>query len=90
MRKHGYTPGSIVRLLGDNLKFDPARADEGVFLRGEADETRMLIYSTVGPRQVDALVPATVSGAQQVVVRTRYTPNGELREGRMPRPVAQV
>src|SRR5439155_7155679 len=29
----GYTPGSIVRLLGDNLKFDPAKADEGVFLR---------------------------------------------------------
>ena len=86
----GYTPGSIVRLMGDNLKFDPAKVDEGVFLRGEADETRLTIYSTVGPRQVDGLIPATVSGAQQVIVRARYTPNGDLREGRYSRVVSQV
>jgi hypothetical protein len=35
-------------------------------------------------------VPPTVNGAQQVIVRTRYTPNGELREGRLPRSVSQV
>jgi HU domain fused to wHTH, Ig, or Glycine-rich motif len=86
----GYTPGSIVRLLGDNLKFDPVKGDEGVFMHGEADETRLTVYSTVGTRQVDALIPPTVSGVQQVVVRTRYTPNGELREGRMPSMVSQM
>jgi hypothetical protein len=86
----GYTPGSIVRLLGDNLKFDPVKDDEGVFLHGAADETRLTVYSTVGARQVDALIPPTVSGVQQVLVRTRYTPNGELREGRMPSIVSQM
>jgi hypothetical protein len=86
----GYTPGSIVRLTGANLKFDPARSDEGVFLRGEADETRLMIYSAIGRRQVDGLVPATVSGARRVIVRTRYTPNGDLREGRLARAVDQM
>ena len=85
-----YTPGSIVRLQGDHLKFDPAKTDEGIFLRGEEDETRLAIYSTIGPRQLDALIPAALTGAQQVLVRTRYTPNGELREGRSPRPVSQA
>jgi hypothetical protein len=85
-----YTPGSIVRLQGDHLKFDAAKADEGIFLRADSDETRLAVYSTIGPRQLDALIPATVSGSQQVLVRTRYTPNGELREGRLPRAISQV
>jgi hypothetical protein len=85
-----YTPGSIVRLAGNHLKFDATKADEGVFLRTERDETRLMIYSTIGMRQLDALVPPTVSGAQQVFVRTRYTPNGELREGRLPQMINQI
>jgi len=35
-------------------------------------------------------VPATVGGSQQVIVRTRYTPHGELREGRFGQLVEQV
>jgi hypothetical protein len=81
-RFNHYTPGSVVRLLGDHLKFDPAQADEGVFLCSGGAETRMTIYSAIGRRRLDVLVPATVSGEQQVVVRTRYTSHGELREGR--------
>jgi hypothetical protein len=85
-----YTPGSIVRLQGDHLKFDAAKPDEGIFLRADASETRLAVYSTIGPRQLDALVPPTLNGMQQVIVRTRYTPNGELREGRLPRSISQV
>src|SRR5262249_21187758 len=85
-----YTPGSIIRLQGDHLKFDPTRADEGVFLRGETAEIRTMIYSVIGTKQIDALVPATAGGALQVIVRARYSPGGELREGRLPRSVGQV
>jgi hypothetical protein len=85
-----YTPGSIVRLQGDHLKFDPARTDEGIFLHGDEGETRLLVYSTIAQRQLDALIPAAVVGMQQVIVRTRYRPNGDLREGRFPRPIHQA
>ena len=79
-----------MRLQGANLKFDPVRADEGVFLRGEAGETRLTLYSAIGRQHVDGLVPATVSGPRQVIVRARYTPNGDLREGRYTRVVEQM
>jgi HU domain fused to wHTH, Ig, or Glycine-rich motif len=85
-----YTPGSIVRLQGDHLKFDPSKLEEGVFLRNGGDEVRVSVYSVVGARQLDALVPATLSGVIQVVVRARYTPTGDLREGRFQRTVSQA
>ncbi len=75
-----YTPGSIVRLEGDNLKFDPERADEGVFVHDGAVETRLTVYSVAGNRQTDTLIPGDVSGALTITVRTRYTENGELRQ----------
>src|SRR5262245_40357022 len=85
-----YTPGSVVRLQGDHLKFDRSKPDEGMFLRNGGDEVRISVYSVVGARQLDALVPATMSGVVQVTVRTRYTPNGDLREGRFQRTVSQA
>lgn len=85
-----YTPGSIIHLQGDNLKFDPARPDEGLFLRNGGDEMRVSVYANAGARQLDALVPVTLSGVVQVTVRARYTPNGHLREGRFQRTVSQV
>lgn len=77
-----YTPGSIVRLMGDNLKFDRAAGDEGVFLQHATGETRLMIYSVAGERQIDALMPTALDGAVRVVVRARYTPNGYLWESR--------
>ncbi|MFL5806633.1 MAG: DNA-binding domain-containing protein [Roseiflexaceae bacterium] len=85
-----YTPGSIVRLQGDHLKFDRAQADEGLFLRNGGVELRVSVYSIAGPRQLDALLPTTLSGSIQVIVRTRYTPNGELREGHHRQTINQV
>ena len=85
-----YTPGSIIRLQGDNLKFDPSRPDEGLFLRNGGDEMRASVYSNAGARQLDALVPTALTGVVQVAVRVRYTPNGDLREGRYQRTVNQA
>lgn len=77
-----YTSGGIIRVLGDNLKFDQANPAEGVFLQNGDTETRLAMYSTVGERQIDALVPAGVTGDLTVIVRAQYTTNGDLREGR--------
>ncbi len=75
-----YTPASVMRLTGDNLKFDPARPDEGVFVGNDVAEVRLPIYSAVGSKQIDAIVPPGVQGAFTITVRTRYTPDGELRQ----------
>ena len=82
-----YTPGSIVRLKGDNLKFDPTQSDEGVFIHDGSSETRLTVYSVAGARQIDTLIPAGVSGSLTITVRARYTETGELRQGSYPRPV---
>jgi hypothetical protein len=76
-----YTPGSIVRLYGKNLKFHRAELDEGVFLSDGSSETRLATYSVVSEHQVDALLPLHLSGPLTVVVRARYTPKGSMREG---------
>ena len=76
-----YTPGSIVRLKGDNLKFNLNEADEGVFVDNGTAETRLNVYSITGDRQIDALIPADMSGTLTVTVRARYTEEGDLRQG---------
>jgi hypothetical protein len=85
-----YTSGSIVRLEGDNLKFNPERADEGVFVHDGSAETRLTVYSVAGKKQIDTLIPGDVSGALTVTVRARYTENGELRQASYRRQVTQL
>jgi hypothetical protein len=75
-----YTPGSVVRLKGKHLKFDPAQADEGVFVSDGLAETRLTLYSELTSRRIDALLPPDLHGPLTVIVRTRYAPGGELRE----------
>jgi hypothetical protein len=75
-----YTPTAVIRLTGDNLKFDPEQADEGVFVGNDVAEVRLPLYSNVGNRRIDAIVPPATSGALTITVRARYTPGGELRQ----------
>ncbi len=82
-----YTPGSVVRLKGKHLKFNPAQADEGVFVSDGLTETRLTIYSELTNRRIDALLPPGLHGPLTVIVRTRYAPGGELRESRHHRTV---
>lgn len=82
-----YTPGSVVRLKGKHLKFDPAQTDEGVFVTDGLTETRLTLYSEITSRRIDALLPPTLHGPLTVIVRTRYAPGGEMRTGRHHRTV---
>jgi len=75
-----YTPTGVLRLSGDNLKFDPAQSDEGVFLDDGMTEERLQMYSIIGNKQIDTIIPPAISGSQTIVVRARYTPGGDLRQ----------
>jgi predicted histone-like DNA-binding protein len=85
-----YTPGSIIRLEGENLKFNLAKPDEGVFVHASVPEVRLTVYSMAGPKRIDALIPADLTGNLTVLVRTRYTPEGDLRQGTYHRTVTKV
>lgn len=75
-----YTPAGVLRLIGDNLKFDPAQSDEGVFVSNNVAEVRLPMYSVIGNKQIDAVVPPITTGSLTIIVRARYTPGGELRQ----------
>ncbi len=76
-----YTPGGIIRIKGSNLAFDKTKPDEGVFVGDGTTEKRLSVYAVTGEKEIIALMPADVSGDLTLRVRTRYTPDGELREG---------
>jgi len=82
-----YTAGSVLQLKGDLLKFDSTQPDEGVFLHDGTTETRVAVYSALGNRQIDALIPPETQGDLTITVRARYTPGGELRQTSFRRPV---
>ena len=71
-----YTPSGLLELRGSRLKFDTARADEGVFLRPAAGgpEVRLERYLSVFPTTVNTQILATVAGTQVLIVRRRTRP----------------
>lgn len=77
---NNYTAGNIIRLAGDNLKFNPEQQDEGVFVHASVPTLRLSSYSVISNKQIDGLMPAEANGNLTVIVRTRYTPDGSLRE----------
>jgi hypothetical protein len=82
IRRDAYTGGSIGRLYGSVLKFDPEDPAQGVvFVSEDGTETRAAIYSQVTLKQVHFLIPAERTGPQRLVVRAqpRFAP--EIREG---------
>lgn len=81
-RRDAYTSGSIGRLYGSVLKFDPDDPTQGVFFVSEdGSEIRAAVYSHVTRKQVHFLIPAALTGPQRLVVRAqpRFAP--EIREG---------
>lgn len=77
-----YTAGSIITIQGNNLRFDENDATQGVFITSGGNTTRLSVYSLVGGSQIDALMPAGVTGNIEVEIRARYTEAGELRSGK--------
>ncbi len=84
-----YTPGQAVRLYGSRLDYDPARADEGVFLIAEDHtETRVELVAINSPKQVLYIMPSDASGSYYVIVRRRHErPDGPLLEDRLSEPL---
>lgn len=82
-RENRYTAGNIARLRGDDMKFDQADPDEGVFfVAPDGSATRIETYAQAGPREIMFLIPATLTGPQAIEVRTSYG-SEFLRIGRL-------
>lgn len=73
-----YSTGGIVRVRGNNLKFTKSATAEGLFLKPAAGaEVRCSEYGLINPTEVQAVVPAGLSGT--VTARFAATINGTLR-----------
>ena len=79
-----YTAGSIAELSGKNLRlFDRQAADEGIFFIAQSDgaENKVSVIQNNGDRLLVFEIPESLTGVQNVEVRTRYGEGGELRTG---------
>nr|VFK32549.1 MAG: protein of unknown function (DUF4469) with IG-like fold [Candidatus Kentron sp. MB]VFK34961.1 MAG: protein of unknown function (DUF4469) with IG-like fold [Candidatus Kentron sp. MB]VFK77067.1 MAG: protein of unknown function (DUF4469) with IG-like fold [Candidatus Kentron sp. MB] len=81
------TPGNIGTIDGYRLKFDPTKAEEGIFLiptkAGEPDVKAVLVQKNK-PGQLVFLIPADISkGDYWLEVRARVQGGSELRSGRL-------
>jgi len=83
-----YTPGTLIELSGDNLRFNSADPAQGVFFRsGDGPEVRATVYGTVTPTSLSVLVPATLSGP--LIVRAAAFINGSVRSFTYMTPITQ-
>lgn len=79
-------PNAIGTINGHRLRFDPTKADEGIFLVPVAGGTATKVTNVQKnmPKQLVFQVPSVPSSTTWYLeVRTRYTPEGELRIGRL-------
>ena len=74
--RDAYTAGGLLELRGARLKFDAAQPDEGVFFTPASGgaEVRCDNYMEVFPKTIRAIVPATMTGPQRLIVRRRPRP----------------
>ena len=81
------TVGNIGQLNGSRLKFDPAKADEGLYFVATAGgDTKVPTVQKNKPSQLVFLVPALVAGTYHLEVRARMgsgTSSRQLRVGRL-------
>jgi len=74
-----YMPGNVLRISGQNLKVDKGDLNQGVFFRDEEGaEIRMTQYIDNWAKTLTVMLPGTLSGSQQLIVRAKYGQN--LRE----------
>jgi hypothetical protein len=76
------TPGGDVRLLGSDLRYDPADPQQGVFFINTAGtETRVETVSLNMPGQLIFRAPALPAGTYQLQVRAILHNSQDLRTG---------
>jgi len=73
-----YTPGDMIELIGDNLRFDESDTEQGVFFSpASGPDVRATVYGRNEPSMVVALVPTGLTGPQ--TVRIAAFINGSVR-----------
>jgi hypothetical protein len=83
-----YAPGDMIQIRGNNLKFDRADVQQGLFLKPAAGaEVRCTSYADIEPQSFTALVPASLSG--DLTVRMAAKINGSLRTFTYPAALTQ-
>lgn len=76
-----YMPNAPLRISGENLKFQDAQSDEGVFVvKTDGSEYRVPFYSVSGRKRIDFTLPSNL-GDITFKVRARYSETGNLRHG---------
>lgn len=78
------TPGGAARLMGYDLKLDPADAAQGVFfIAADNHETRAEVLIHNMPREVAFLNPVLPAGVYRVQVRAVFRDTADLRVGEL-------
>lgn len=76
------TPGGIGKIVGEELKFIAAQADEGVFfIDSEGEETRVTIIASLTEGQIMFMIPQLPVGDYTLEVRRAYTSARSIRRG---------
>ncbi|NEP43223.1 MAG: DUF4469 domain-containing protein [Okeania sp. SIO2H7] len=77
-----YTPGIPLRVTGDDLKIKKSDPEQGAFLRpeGGGPEVRMSVYVDNTNGNLTFLIPADISGPQELIIRAKFGEN--LRESK--------
>ena len=86
------SPGHMATIAGKRLRFNPAKADEGLFLIPAGDNAgdpalRVTEIQTLKPSELVFLVPALLDGLYKVEVRARLNGGQTLRTGTLAEPV---
>lgn len=79
------TPGNIGTIMGEELKFDPANAAEGIFLIDSAGaETKIATIAQRTEGKLVFMIPSGLStGMYTLQVRKAYTQNATIRVGEL-------
>ena len=78
-KKNTYTPGKILKIVGNRLNYYLTHDDEGVFVTDESGSTRKIEeVATVQPKQIVCLMPNDLHGSLKLEVRRRTKTNNPL------------
>lgn len=79
------TPGNIGTINGSRLAFSEQASDEGLCFQNTstAESVRVTAIQKNKPSELVFMIPELTAGTYQVEVHKRFTPEGQLRTGRL-------
>ncbi len=81
------TPGGIAILTGHHLKYDPEKAEEGIFFirEGSGTETKVVVVASRSETNLTIHIPAELTpGTYTLEVRRTYSITKNIRKGKLP------